>query len=295
MFTGHLCHCFPQSWLVSWIPEWLWVILTRYFNAHSRRACLVEREAAGAPIFSRKVFYATSASAVSVGPGGRRHESLGSRPGGHHDVPFRRTPSPKSGQMGRVRVDSASESPASPRARPRAPSPTKGMMGRAPPADSSSPSLATSRRNIRGLNSTPNMTAAARRISLEEISRSRSSSIGSHSGGAIPPPIREVSLTFSAPSTPSDIGGAVYSPKFDRATSSSGGGTGSGGGRAGTPPPRRSSTVSLLEPPTRRLSACKRTSRVLVMPSLAVYSYSPERTASNASAGGGPQQNENST
>ena len=99
-----------------------------------------------------------------------------------------------------------------------------------------------------------------RKISLEEITRSRSSSTGTK-----PPPIREDSASSmnSALSTP-DI--THSSPRFDRAFANP------------SSLPRRSST---LDPPARRTSACMRMSRVLVMPSVAMVSYSPEPLSNN--------------
>lgn len=259
------------------------MLLARYINTASRRACLAEREATEAPLFSRMVLHhvpsvpSLGGAPQNHGMGGpgsaKRHSSIGSRP----NVTLRRTPSPQSRQRGRAHTESGSESP---RVTHRVPSPTKRRVHADSAPSHASPGV--SHRNTHGHNSTPSMAPATRRISLEEISRSRSSSTGSHGGGGhggggIPPPIREDSLTFSVPSSPSDIRGPD-SPKFDRATSSSGA-NGGGNGRPLTPPPRRSSTVSSLESPTRKISASKRTSRVLVMPSVAMYSYSPENTS----------------
>lgn len=212
-----------QGWLCSLVPEWLWVWFTRYFNSATRKRCLKQKEASGAPIFSRKIFFNRRPSPIQLGVAGgmaRRHESVGSRQG--YDVTQHPPLNPR-------RLD---------------------LRG----AESSSPT--THHRNIHTRNSAADMKP---KISLEEITRSRSSSSGSRT---IPPPIREDS---ASPMLTPEIG-QVHSPRFDRAS---------------PPPPvsslpRRSSTVSSLDPPRRRLSTCRRTSRVLVMPTVAMVSYSPE-------------------
>lgn len=198
---------------------------TRYFNASTRKRCLSKREATGTPKFSRRLYNrGHTPPPQGAGVMGERVP----RKHGHNgnwSPSMRRTPSP----LRRVHADSGG-------------------------AESASP--ATQRQFIHGRSSAPDL---KRKISLEEITRGRSSSTGSHVY-SIPPPIREDSIS-SALSTP-EIS-TLHSPKFDRAF---------------VPPsvpslPRRSSTH---ESPTRRLSAYKMTSRVLVMPSVAMVSYSPE-------------------
>lgn len=205
---------------------------TRYFNATTRRRCLNEREATGTPRFSRRHITPTP-----QGEGATKKVSNGNRSSNNE----RRTPSPH-GHRSRAYTESSS-----------------GV------AESASPALQHRlglNKSLLGASPDPK-----RRISLEEITRSRSSSTGSHVN-SIPPPIREDSTSsFNSPLSTPDV---ALSPKFERAY---------------TPPsslPRRSSTTSSLEPPSRRLSAYKRTSRVLVMPSVAMVSYSPEPHNSNS-------------
>lgn len=223
------------------IPESLWVWFTRHFNATTRRRCLAEKEVTGAPRFTRRHIRNHSHGHTPAGPsggnGGQRHGSYPT---------LRRTPSPHGGSGGgRVHADSFTES--------------------------ASPGV--HRRNVLPPGRGGVSTELKRKISLEEITRSRSSSSGTHYS-AIPPPIREDSITGSGASTP-EIGQA-HSPKFDRAFASSPG--------SSPYPPRRSSTVDsapFAQP--RRTSVSMRTSRVLVMPSVAMVSYSPEPSASENS------------
>ena len=91
-----------------------------------------------------------------------------------------------------------------------------------------------------------------KKITLDKIGHTRSSSAGSTS--MIPtPPINE----GSAVPFPCDLGG-LYSSV-----------------------PRKSLTTSSLETPVGRLPVSKRTSRVLVMPSVARITYSPEPHVTN--------------
>lgn len=121
-----------------------------------------------------------------------------------------------------------------------------------------------------------------RKISLEEITRSHSPNTPRAAG--MPTPIRENSASPSPLSTPE--AGQMFSPRFDHTSPS-------------PPPPtvapRRSSTVSTLDPQTaRRMSGTYRrnkTSRVLVMPTVAMVSYSPEPGAQ----GQGNSQNSNTS
>ncbi len=97
-------------------------------------------------------------------------------------------------------------------------------------------------------------TETRRKISLDEISLSRSSSTGSHVN--MIPPIHE-----NSPLEP-------LTPEIGKVESS--------GFEGGASLPKRSASSSMVEAPERRFSSCKRTSRVMVMLSVARVNYSQD-------------------
>lgn len=244
--SNRACGYWPhaiQSWLCGLVPERLWVWFTRYFNARTRRRCLNEKEATGGPVFSRKLYtrrHAPAQEGATVGGDPYPKKRNGGSRSPSSDRALRRTPSPQ--KASKMRLDSGGAELATP---------SPGMQRR---------------RNRNSLSATPDI---KRKISLEEITRSRSCSTGSRAAAvtSLPPPIREDSTGF-ATSMP-DLGQPPPSP--------SRGNTPPLSPRGHTPPPRRSSTVSSLEPLPRRTSLCMmRASRVMVMPSVAMVSYSQD-------------------
>ena len=204
----------------------MWIMM--YFNTATRRRCLAEKEASGAPKFSRKV-YDNTASHLARGGGGGGDGKYGMHGGRRSaDLGLRRTTSPQDYYRFNMDTNTGTRSPVS-----WSPVPTH-----------------------RGMNQGRNSMSTDKKLTLDKIGHTRSSSAGSTS--MIPtPPINE----GSAVPFPCDLGG-LYSPRLERTAASS--------------VPRKSLTTSSLETPVGRLPVSKRTSRVLVMPSVARITYSPE-------------------